>query len=211
MFPYAVLNSQFCDKYHDCPAAKNCPHGAIITYPEDSFGIDLEKCAGCDDAQCQNNCNLFYVAHNDLELHTYSEWIKNDPRDVQSLKVERFSADIVWEDWHKIEIHDVESFLGSDDKIKIIEIVNPQRAVCLYQTIPMTDIIGNKPFRKIRTTDLESLPLDWGVTSLPVILVFKGATLLGKREGRIGGNNTDLEKEAITLYDCLNKIIRGEA
>jgi ferredoxin len=211
-YPYAILHSQVCDKYEDCPAAKHCPQKAIISYPQNEFGINIEKCNGC--ALCQKYCNLFWVVNNELDLYNFKSWIKNDPRNEQILRVERFSADIVDENWSKIELVDVQIFLEKHknypDDITVIEIINPQNAVCLYQTIPVAEIIGGRRFKKMRSNDLKELPSNWNITMLPVIIIFKGNRILGKYEGRIEVSNmSDLEDKKKWLYDYLNNIIKG--
>jgi len=211
MYPYAVLHSQACEKFEDCPAAKNCPKGAIISHPQNEFGIDIEKCNGC--AICQKYCNLFWIVSNDLELYNFKLWVKDDPRNKQILRVERFSADIVDEGWHKIELTEVNEFLKHfgdySDDIAVIEVINSQNTVCLYQAIPVTEIIGNRRFAKIRIANLSELPSAWAVSMLPAILIFKGDVLLGKHEGRIQASDIyDLEDKKKWLYDYFIDIIK---
>ena len=208
MYPYAVLHNQICDKYEDCPAAKNCPQRAIISHPQNEFGIDADMCNGC--AICQEHCNLFLVVNNDLELHNFHSWIKDDPRNESLFRVERFSADIVDDDWCEIKITDVKGFIESHkeyfDDISIIELVNPQNAVCLAHAVPVAEVIEGRRFAKVRVSDMADIPSTWNISMLPAILIFKGDRLLGKYEGRIAAADPfDLEEKKNWLYNFIKE------
>jgi Fe-S-cluster-containing hydrogenase component 2 len=202
---------KLCDKSAACPAAQACPHKAFNTERE-HFDIQREKCSGC--CICQDFCDLIQIIRNEYDLEQFKLDISNDPRNEQTLRVERFSAEVVDPAWYECKLDALEAYIESQDSDVVIEFVNPENVVCLYQTIPIAEIIGETPYKKVNIYP-KSFALaqdEWRIDMLPTVVIFRDNVEIGRIQGRIlVANEEERVLRVSSLIDQFKRItIQGE-
>lgn len=178
-----LINFKICDNAKECNGIAVCPTGALFwDTKKKSVGIDNKKCVSC--GKCEKSCEVsaIHVAKNAKEYTKIEKEIKEDPRKVTDLFVDRYGAQPIHTAFlipdSKFQLEVLES-----EKLVAVECFDDDSVMCLLKSISIKEllrgyfvkyrkmIIGNELLGKLR------------IKKLPALLFFKKGKLLGKIEG----------------------------
>jgi len=181
----AILRTNLCDNNPVCQVISECNNEAVFfDLKTNTVCIDEDKCIAC--GICKIHCSLFVIVHSESDYLYTKENIRKDPRKQSDLQVERFSADVVDKYYLINEVgfqESINTFTKSINGLSFVEIVLKKQNECLYNSIPVSDIIGGLHlYRKIvvENVDDEFIRKAIGFDNYPVILVYNNGELKEK-------------------------------
>jgi NAD-dependent dihydropyrimidine dehydrogenase PreA subunit len=178
-----IINFKICDNAKDCNGIAVCPTGALAwDEKKQRIKINNKKCISC--RKCEKACmtESIHVSKNKKEYRKIQKEIKDDPRHIGDLFVDRYGAQPINPAFitpeNKFERHILEY-----DKLSAVEFFNNDSIMCLLKSIPIKELIGpmNIRYRKVEVG--KGLAKKYQVKKLPALLFFKKGRLLGKIEG----------------------------
>ena len=137
-----------------------------------------------------------HVAKNEKEYKRIEREIKNDPRKIGDLFVDRYGATPISPAYITPEKKFAEHILEYD-KLVAVELYNDSSIQCLLKSIPIKDLIGPMNIRFQKVNASEELAKKYGLTKLPALLFFKEGRLLGSIQGYWEEENKKDLKEKI--------------
>ncbi len=193
-----LINFKICDNSKDCSGIEVCPNGSF--YWDDkkkTIAVDNKKCISC--GKCEEACPVeaIRVAKNEAEYKRIEKEIKNDPRKISDLFMDRYGADSIDPAFliplAKFNIQIIES-----TKLAVVEFFSRGSIKCLLYSIPIRDLFKdiNIKYRKIKVKENGSLFKKYNIGKLPTLAFFNKGKLVGKVEGYydIGQKKKLLEK-----------------
>jgi NAD-dependent dihydropyrimidine dehydrogenase PreA subunit len=180
-----LINWRICDNSKDCSGIACCPTGAFSWDGEGkSIRLDNSKCVSC--GKCAPLCPVgaIRVARNDEEYARIEEEIKNDPRKVSDLFVDRYGAmpldPAFLIDKGKFGVQILEA-----GQLAVVEFYNDSTIQCLLHSIPVKELFGGLKvkYRKIKVEKDDELLRRYGISALPSLAFFENGKLKGKIEG----------------------------
>ncbi|HLN19172.1 MAG TPA: 4Fe-4S binding protein [Patescibacteria group bacterium] len=178
-----LINYKICDNAKDCSGISACLNDALSwDNRKKRIKIDNKKCVSC--GLCEKACPVeaIKVAKNQKEYRKINDEIKNDPRKIGDLFVDRYGAQPISPAFMLAEKKFQQYFLDYDS-LAIAEFYNDDSIRCLLKSIPVRDLIGwfNARYRKINVS--AGLQKKYKINKLPAFLFFKKGKLIGKIEG----------------------------
>jgi NAD-dependent dihydropyrimidine dehydrogenase PreA subunit len=178
-----LINFKICDNAQECNGIAACLTGALSwDQKKKSIKIDNEKCLSC--GKCEKTCmvDAIHVAKNEKEYQKIKEEIDADPRKVSNLFIDRYGAQPVHLAFLSSEKRFQMEVLESE-KLVALEIFNDDSVMCLLKSIPMKELLPERPI-KYRKMELgKDLMKKYGIKKLPSLLFFEKGKMLGKIEG----------------------------
>ncbi|MFA5052616.1 MAG: 4Fe-4S binding protein [Parcubacteria group bacterium] len=197
-----LINFKVCDNSPECDAVAVCPTKAIIwDEGKKTLSVISEKCIGCQ--KCVSACPvgaIKFAATIEDENRIIREF-EEEAAQVGELFIDRYGATPIGPNagYKESEI-DLNSVLS--DGISVIELIDPENMSCLRASIPIKRLFSNDVYySKALSDESEKLQQEFGITTLPALLIFKGKKFLGKIQG-----SYDIDNEA-DLADAIKKII----
>jgi len=199
-----LINFKICDNVKDCGGIEACPTNAIYWDDKDKkIKIDNSKCTSC--AICVPACPVeaIRVAKTDEEYKKIKQEIKEDPRRISDLFVDRYGAMPIDPDTLIKEI-DFENKVLKLTKPVLIEFFKDESIECLRNSIPIKELIPRQDivFKKLKVKEDDKLVKTYEINNFPCLLLFNKEKLIGKIRGYYG---RDKEKE---LREKLKKLIK---
>jgi NAD-dependent dihydropyrimidine dehydrogenase PreA subunit len=201
-----LINFKICDNSRDCSGIAVCPTGAFYwDEKRKTIAVDNEKCISC--GRCEESCPVgaIRVAGTKKEYERIKKEIRNDPRKVSDLFVDRYGAEPQSHAFQiplsKFDIQILES-----TKPAVTELFSRNSVKCLLYSIPVRELFKNidVKYRKIKVKKNDSLLRKYKVKKLPSLLFFRKGKLIGKIEGYY-----DIRKKK-DLSGRINKILAGK-
>lgn len=122
------------------------------------------------------------VAKNDKEYAKIQKEIKDDPRKMGDLFVDRYGAQPVSPAFITPE-NKFQSHILEYEKLSVVEFFNNDSIMCLLKSIPVKDLIGSMNIRFQKVEVSAELMKKYKVKKLPALLFFQKGKMLGKVEG----------------------------
>jgi NAD-dependent dihydropyrimidine dehydrogenase PreA subunit len=178
-----IINFKICDNAKDCSGIAVCPTGALFwDGKKKTIKIDNKKCISC--GSCERACMVeaIHLAKGKKEYDKIQREIKNDPRKISDLFVDRYGAQPISPAFILSE-DDFDEHILEYGKPAVVEFYNNDSIMCLLKSIPIGELIGgmNVRFRKVEVS--EKLAKKYKIKKLPALLFFKKGKLTGKIEG----------------------------
>jgi NAD-dependent dihydropyrimidine dehydrogenase PreA subunit len=178
-----IINFKICDNAEDCSGIAVCPTGALSwDKKKKTVKIDNKKCISC--RKCEKACmtDSIRVAKNDKEYAKIQKEIKDDPRKMGDLFVDRYGAQPVSPAFITPE-NKFQSHILEYEKLSVVEFFNNDSIMCLLKSIPVKDLIGSMNIRFQKVEVSAELMKKYKVKKLPALLFFQKGKMLGKVEG----------------------------
>ena len=200
-----LINLKICDNVAECGGIEACPTGALFwDEKKEKIGIDNSKCTNC--GLCVRACPVqaIHVAKTEEEYEKIKKEIKEDPRKISDLFVDRYGAMPI----------DPDTLMSSKDfkklsnltKPVVVEFFNDDSIECLRRSIPVKNLMEHKDilFKKVNLED-DALKSEFNVKELPALLLFNKDNLIGKIEGYVdSGEEQELKKKLGNLIKKLD-------
>jgi len=197
----ALINFKICDNAKECGGVAICPIHAMHFDEEKNTIVVEDTCISCGLCEAECPVGAIMVAKDEGQYNKYLTDIKNDPRTIKDLFVDRYGA---------ASLSDFFVINGNEfqDKIKLkgitlIEIFNNDVAECLLKSIPIKEITdninGEVNYYKLDISSNEFNLYD--VNDYPTLLVFRNGEYLNKIEGYYSIN--EKEKFESKLKDII--------
>ncbi len=201
-----LINFKICDNSKDCSGIEVCPTGAF--YWDDkrkTISIDNKKCISC--GKCEEAClvGAIRIARTEKEYKKIKKEIKEDPRKVSDLFIDRYGAEPVGYAFQtplsKFNVQILEA-----TKLAITELFSRNSIKCLLHSIPIKELLKNidTQYRKIEVKESDSILKKYKVKGLPSLLFFKNGKIIGKTEGYYDF------REKKDFLKKINKILAGK-
>jgi len=179
-----LINYKICDNDPECSGIASCPKDALFWDEKNKrIGFDESKCDDC--GLCENACPIkaIRVARTREEYKKIEKEIKDDPREVTDLFVERYGAMPV-EDELQLDYKNFKTEVLTSKDLFALEVFEDDSIECLKRAIPIKRIFsdGNVAYKKMEAMDTDFLN-KYNVKKLPAFLFFQEGKLLGKVEG----------------------------
>jgi len=179
-----LVNFKICDNSKDCSGITACPNKVFLWNAlKKTIFFDNAKCTAC--GGCVSSCPVgaIKVAKNQKEFKKLKKEIREDPRKVSDLFIDRYGAQPL----HKAFFISQDKFdeqIIESSKLVVAELFNDKSIQCLYCSIPIKDLFEGKDI-KYRKVAIEGVALleRFNVVSLPALLFFKQGKLVSKIEG----------------------------
>lgn len=161
-----------------------------------SLELNNFKCTAC--GACVSACQVgaIKVAKNQKEFKKLKREIREDPRKITDLLVDRYGAQPLDKDFF-ISQSKFDDQIIESSKLVVAELFDDKSIQCLYSSIPIKDLFEGKDikYRKVAVEDV-SLLKRFEVKILPALLFFKEGKLLSKIEGHFNpGQKSELDKK----------------
>ena len=178
-----LINFKICDNAKDCNGMSACPNKVFAWNPEKkSLVLNNSRCTAC--GACISACHVgaIKVAKNQKEFKKIKREIREDPRKVTDLFVDRYGAQPLDKDFF-ISQNKFDVCLESS-KLVVVELFDDKSIQCMYSSIPVKDLFEGKDikYRKVAVEE-DSLLKRFEVKLLPTLLFFKEGKLISKIEG----------------------------
>ncbi len=201
-----LINFKICDNVSECGGIEKCPTGALFWDEENNrIGIDNEKCINC--GLCVSECPVgaIKVARDEEEYEELKKKIKDDPRRISDLFIERYGAMSVHPDV-LIKDSELDGEVKMHTKPLLVELFREDDIMCLRKSIPIRELIPGEDivFRKVEIKDKEPIVEKYNVSKFPCLLFFRNGKVVGKVEGYWG---TDERNE---LENKVRELIKDE-
>jgi len=187
-----LINFKICDNAKECNGVAVCPTGALHwDAKRKQVIIDNAKCVNC--GKCEKACEVsaIHVAKSEKDYAKIEKEIKEDPRRVSDLFVDRYGAQ---------PIHT--AFLISDSKFQLevlesaklvaVECFNDDSIMCLLRSVPMKELLKNYSLKYRKMIISNELSAKLKIKKLPALLFFENGKLLGKIEGYYDNKKKDI-------------------
>jgi ferredoxin len=191
-----LINFKICDNSSECSGIPVCPVKAITwNDKKKTLEIDNKKCTSC--GLCEKACmvNAIRVTKSQEEYKKIEQEMKNDPRKISDLFVDRYGAQPIHEGFLEKE-EDFKNLIKSSKIPIIFEFFNGESIKCLLYSIPIKDLFSDVRYRKVELKT-EELTKEYKIKELPALLFFKNGKLTGKIEGYYGQDKKDELKKKI--------------
>ncbi len=201
-----LINFKICDNSKDCSGIEVCPTGAFRWDDKrKTISIDNKKCISC--GKCEEAClvGAIRIARTEKEYKKIKKEIKEDPRKVSDLFIDRYGAEPVGYAFQtplsKFNVQILEA-----TKLAITELFSRNSIKCLLHSIPIKELLKNidTQYRKIEVKESDSILKKYKVKDLPSLLFFKNGKLIGKIEGYYDF------REKKDFLRKINKILAGK-
>ena len=195
-----LINFRICDNSRDCSGITVCPVGAFYwDKKKKTITVDNQKCINC--GRCEKSCPVgaIKVAKTKKEYQKIKQEVKNDPRQVSGLFVDRYGAEPI----HPAFLIDKSKFdiqILQATQLAVVEFFSQDSIKCLLYSIPIKDLLGGLPkikYRKIRIKYGDELLNKYKIKQLPALTFYKNGEMIEKIEGYFDKNKQALLKEEI--------------
>ena len=188
-----LVNFKICDNDKACSGMSACPMGVFSWDDDKGLIIDNSKCISC--GKCEKACmvSAIRVAKTQEEYNKIKKEIKDDPRSINDLLVERFGGKPIDEAMIGT-VSEIESKLSKAKRPLIIEFFNDDSIMCLLKSIPIKKIADafdkNTRYRKIEISTQDALA-KFSIQELPALFFYKDGKLVGRIEGYMSDEEED--------------------
>jgi len=193
-----LINFKICDNVPECPCIEKCPVNAIsYDKKEKKLITDNDKCTNC--GICEDECPVgaMRVAKTQKEYKEIEEEIKNDPRKVSDLFMDKYGSQPLDPDVFMFQ-KDFSQETLDKDKLTVIELYKPDLIECLLRSIPLRNLFPGKDmkYKKIKVEN-DSILQQFNIKQLPCLLFFNKGQNIGKIQGYYDADKFDELKTQI--------------